>query len=160
MTSLCYAFRASINKSANQHVMSEDYLQGKNKKMAIIALLLQMANSDQKVDPREEKFMMDVAAYIGLEPSDVQSVKDHPEDYQFSPPPGEPDRMNILYFLLFAMAIDGEIKDIEEKLCYKAGLRLGFNDQMTADLIAVMKKYLHTEMPEDALVKEIKKYLN
>ena len=140
--------------------MSEDYFKGKNRRQAIIGLLLQMTDADESIDYREVKFIMDVAAYIGLTPSDVQSVKDNQDAFHFSAPPGEQERMNILYYLLFAMAIDGEIKEAEERLCYKAGLRLGFNDQMTADLIGVMKHYLNKEMPKDALVKEIKKYFN
>ena len=140
--------------------MSEEYFKKKEGKKAIIALLFQMADADEAVDPKEEKFVYDVAAYIGLTPSDVQSVKDNPTDHRFVAPPEEQERMNILYYLLFAMAVDGRIEEEEERLCYKAGLRLGFNDRMTADLIAVMKQYLNKEMPGDALIKEIKKYLN
>ena len=141
-------------------IMSENYFQDKKRRQAVIGLLLRMADSDKKVDVREEKFIRDVAAYIGLTPSDIEAVKDQPAEFHFSPPPAEQERMNILYYLLFAMAIDGEIKEEEERLCYKAGLRLGFNDRMTADLIAVMKKYLNKEMPKDALIAEVKKYFN
>ena len=140
--------------------MSEEYSEGKKRKQAIIALLLDMAKVDQSIEAREEKFIRDVATYIGLTPSDIDAVKNDSTTFRFSPPPEELERMNILYYLLFAMAIDGEIKEAEERLCYKAGLRLGFNEQMTADLIGVMKKYLNKEMPKDALVKEVKKYLN
>ena len=140
--------------------MSDNYQQEKEKKQAIIALLLQMSSADKSIVVREQKYIYDVAAYIGLTPSDIQSVKDQPEQYAFSPPKEEPERMNILYFLLFAMSIDGVIKEPEEHLCYKVGLRLGFNEQMTADLIAVMKRYLNKKMPPDALISEVKKYMN
>jgi hypothetical protein len=68
--------------------------------------------------------------------------------------------MNIFYFILFAMAVDGEIKQEEERFAYQASLRLGFNDRMTADLLVVMKRYLNKVMPPDALLLEVKKYMN
>lgn len=141
-------------------IMSDDYLKGKKHRQTVIALLLEMAVSDQSLDAREEKFVRDVATHLRLTPSDIQEVKDKPVDFRFSPPPQEHERMNILYYILFAMAVDGEITSEEESFCYKIGLRLGFNDRMTADLIAVMKRYLNKEMPQDALLLEVKKYMN
>ena len=68
--------------------------------------------------------------------------------------------MTILYYLLFTMAVDGQIHEEEEKLCYELGLRLGFRENMTRDLINVMKRFLNKKLPQEALLKEIRKYLN
>jgi len=137
-----------------------DYLKGKEHRQAIISLLLGMADSDKAMDAREEKFVRDVAVHLRLTPSDIQMVKENPTKFPFTPPKEEHERMNILYFILFSMAIDGKIQEEEERFAYKAGLRLGFNDRMTADLIVVMKRYLNKEMPKDALLEEVKKYMN
>ncbi|MFK7810080.1 MAG: TerB family tellurite resistance protein [Saprospiraceae bacterium] len=139
--------------------MSE-YLNDKEHRQSIISLLLEMVASDKKLAVQEEKFVRDVASHLRLTPSDIQMVKDDPTNFKFVPPPEENERMNILYYILFAMAVDGEITQEEENFCYKIGLRLGFNDRMTADLIRVMKQYLNKEMPEGALIKEVKKYMN
>jgi hypothetical protein len=140
--------------------MPEDYLQQKQHRQRIISLLLEMTEIDKKLDAREEKFILDVATHLRLTPSDMEEVKAAPEKFHFTPPSLEMERMNILYYILFAMAVDGKIEIEEERFAYKASLRLGFNERMTADLILVMKKYLNQIMPQDALLEEVKKYMN
>jgi len=139
--------------------MSE-YLNDKAHRQSVISLLFEMAATDKVLTAQEEKFALDVAVHLRLTPSDVREVKEAPMKFKFAPPKEEHERMNILYYILFAMAVDGKIKQEEENFCYKIGLRLGFNDRMTADLIAVMKRYLNKEMPQDALLQEVKKYMN
>ncbi|MFT4663957.1 MAG: hypothetical protein ACI8YQ_001602 [Polaribacter sp.] len=140
--------------------MPEDFLKEKKHRQSIISLLLEMTASDNALNARETKFVLDVATHLKLTPSDIQEVKDNPANFIFSPPALEHERMNIFYFILFAMAVDGEIKQEEERFAYQASLRLGFNDRMTADLLVVMKRYLNKVMPPDALLLEVKKYMN
>ncbi len=140
--------------------MPEDFLKEKKHRQSIISLLLEMTDADNSLNAREEKFILDVATHLKLTPSDIQEVKDNREKFPFSPPAQEHERMNIFYFILFAMAVDGEIKQEEERFAYQASLRLGFNDRMTADLLVVMKRYLNKKMPPDALLGEVKKYMN
>jgi len=140
--------------------MPEDFLKEKKHRQSIISLLLEMTASDNSLNAREEKFVRDVATHLKLTPSDIQEVKDNPAKFHFNPPAQEHERMNILYYVLFAMSVDGEIKEEEERFAYQASLRLGFNDRMTADLLVVMKRYLNKVMPQDALLAEVKKYMN
>jgi hypothetical protein len=105
-------------------------------------------------------FILDVATHLRLTPSDIEEVKEAPEKFHFKPPTLEMERMNILYYILFAMAVDGKIEIEEERFAYKTSLRLGFNERMTSDLILVMKRYLNQIMPQDALLEEVKKYMN
>ena len=127
---------------------------------ATIAMLIEMVTIDNKIDPVEKKFLGDIALQFGLRDEDISSIIEHPEKFALKPPTAEEDRMRILYYLLFMMRVDGEIPPEEEKLCYKAGLRLGFNEQLTGDLIQLMKTYLNEEIPPEAMVNVIKKYLN
>ena len=140
--------------------MFKDYKEIKDRNMAIIAMLVKMAEADNDLDLAEQEFILDVAYQIGLNGDEIEEIFTSPNKFVLKPPRNEEDRMTILYYLLFMMRIDGKIMPKEEEMCYKAGLRLGFHHALVTDLIKVMKKYLHRELPEDALLNEIKKYLN
>ena len=104
--------------------------------------------------------MNDVAESIGLDMFTVKEVLENPSNYRLESPPDEQERMTILYYLLFMMCVDGKIEPQEEKLIHEAGFRLGFNELLTADLIKVMKKYLTKDIPPEAMLEQIRKYLN
>lgn len=140
--------------------MSRNYKKEIERRKGIIGLLIQMTFIDGKVDDIEKQFVYGVAKELGLTTEDIEEVVLHPEDFRMTPPPPEQERMSILYYVLFAMSVDGEIHEEEEKLCYKIGLRLGFNEHMTRDLINVMKKFLNKKVPQNALLNEIKKHMN
>lgn len=130
------------------------------RRKAVIGLLMKMASADGEYHPVEEKFLNDVANQLGLNKADLDELQVTPDKYEMSPPPGEHERMTILYYVLFTMAVDGIIHEHEEQMCYKIGLRLGFNEHMTRDLINVMKKYLNKEIPQHELLDVIKKHMN
>ncbi len=130
------------------------------RRKAVIGLLLKMASSDGHYHPVEEKFLIDVATQLELTKDDIIELQADPDKYEMSPPPGEHERMTILYYVLFTMAVDGKIHESEEQMCYKIGLRLGFNEHMTRDLINVMKRYLNKEIPQNELLTVIKKHMN
>ena len=58
------------------------------------------------------------------------------------------------------MRVDGQIKAREEKLIHEAGFRLGFNELLITDLIRVMKTYLKKDVPPEAMLEHIRKYMN
>lgn len=140
--------------------MFENYQQPKDRNKAILAILINMATVDQQLADIEKQYLIDVANSLGLTDDDIREVLAAPDQYILQPPKAEHDRMLVLYHLLFTMRVDGQIKPREEELCYKAGLRLGFNHLLVSDLIRVMKKYLHEDIPDDAMINEVKKYLN
>lgn len=119
-----------------------------------------MATADGNIAPQESRFIADVASSIGLSSTDIVDVVRHPENFILAGPVDEHARMEILYYLLFTMRVDGVIDPKEEALCHKAALRLGFNELLTQDLINVMKTYLTKEIPPDLMLDLIKKYLN
>ena len=127
---------------------------------AIIGLMIKMAKVDHNIDPIEKKFIYDIAARLHLTPEDLIDVIKHPEENQLDPPADEGERMKVLYYMLFTMRIDGKVHPEEEQLCYTASLRLGFNEKMAAEMIALMKKYLNEDLPPEAMVKVVKKYMN
>lgn len=141
--------------------MFDNYQEERDRKKAIIALLIKMATVDQDLRKTEKNFILNIAEQIDLVPGEVIDIIESPERYAtLQAPASEQERMTILYYLLFLMRIDGEIHEKEEELCFKAGLRLGFNEQLTGDLIGVMKKHLTGPIPPETMLKEIRKYMN
>lgn len=140
--------------------MFGEYKSDRDRKRSIIAMLIQMATVDDNIDPVESRFIADVASGLDLSSDDIVDVIRKPKDFVIAPPADEHSRMEILYYLLFTMRVDGIIDLKEEALCFKAGLRLGFNELLTGDLINVMKTYLKEDIPPEAMLEHIRKYLN
>ncbi len=140
--------------------MFEKYKSEYDRNRATLAMLMKMVTIDNRIDPVEKKFLEDIARQLGLQKEDIDAIIQNPEKFALKPPAAEEDRMRILYYLLFMMRVDGKIRPEEEKLCYKAGLRLGFNEQLTGDMIRILKTYLDDDIPPDAMINVVKKYLN
>lgn len=127
---------------------------------AILALLVQIASVDQKISQHEESFIKAVADQLGVSSLELTEVFADPNAFILKPPPPERERMTILYYSLFTMRSDGRISASEEKLCYGIGLRLGFSENMTREMIDVMKRYLDKPLPDNLLLDIIKKHMN
>jgi len=140
--------------------MFDNYQNNAEQRKSIIALLYQMASTDKNISPIEKRYLNDIATNIGLDGFSVDEVLANPKKYQLAAPTDEGGRMTILYYLLFMMRVDGQIKEREEKLIHEAGFRLGFNELLTADLIGVMKTYLKDDIPPEAMLEHIRKYMN
>ncbi len=132
----------------------------KEKKQAIIALLLEMAGIDEHLDQTEEKYIQEIARQMDLDTDAIEMVRKAPEKYPFHVPKDEHERMTILYYMIFLMRADGKILSSEEEMCYKIGLKLGFNHNMVMDLIAVLKIYLNKDVPPEIMLEHVRKYLN
>jgi len=130
------------------------------KNRSIMALLIEMARADNTLNLAEGHYITMVSQQLGIGPEELALIQNKPEQFPFVIPESEQERMTILYYVLFTMRSDGEIKKEEESICHKVGLKLGFNPALTQDLIRVMKTYAKQEIPPDAMIDQIKKYLN
>ena len=151
---------SEIESFKTQNQMLDDYQQLNERNKAVLAILITMSQVDQQVDQIEKQFILDVSRQLGLSLDEVETIREQPETFILRPPKSEQDRMTILYYLLFTMRVDGQIKPKEEELCHKVGFRLGFNNLMIDDLIQVMKDHPKGEVPPEKMLNEIKKYLN
>lgn len=129
-------------------------------KRSIIALLLRLQASNDEKHVHEFAYIHKVATHLGLSADDVLSVELALNNYPLNPPSNEKERMTILYYLLFLMEIDGTVSTEEEQLVEQFGMRLGFRIALTKELIAVVKSHTDRRLPSDALLKQIRKYLN
>ncbi len=127
---------------------------------AIYSLVYQLHIADNSLHDKEYNYLHDLALTLELSPDDVSEIVAEPLSYELVPPPPEQERMKILYYLLFAMQIDGEIHADEEAMVYKVGSRLGFHEIMLREMIDVLKNHLTTRIPDNALLNIVKKYMN
>ena len=132
----------------------------KRRNKEIYALLYKLTLSDKDIHRLELSYMMHIADALELTQEEVNEVTADPNAFDLKPPTPERERMTIIYYMLFAMQIDGEIHPSEEAMVHKAGLRLGFNEIMLNELINAMKHYLDKIIPDDVLVGIIKTHLN
>jgi len=129
-------------------------------KKYIISLLVQQAQSDDHFSIIEKRYLKYAGAQLQLSDSEVAEIRLNPSAFSIAPPPDEHKRVTILYYTLFMLKADQKVTAQEEELCHKVGLRLGFRAEMVQNLINVMKNYLNTNLPPDAMLNEIKPFLN
>ncbi len=129
-------------------------------KQFIISMIVQEAQADQDFSIIEKKYLSYAAKALGLSEAEVAAIRLNPASYEMAPPPNEQERMNVLYYLLFMMRADGQVKKEEEEMCHHIGFRLGFRPEMISDLINVMRSCLDKEIPPNAMVESVKAYLN
>lgn len=129
-------------------------------KKAIISLLLRLKDVDNEETKAEIGYILHVAYQLGLTDVDVAEIRENKQDYSLTPPTEEKDRVMILYYFLFFMSADGEIKKSEERLVKEFGFKLGFRPELTDDLIGVLKDHVNQSIPPERLLEKIRAYLN
>ena len=131
-----------------------------NQKQTHILTLLMLAEADDSDHVNEIRFINNVAGRIGLGESDVQEINMHPERLTFSLPESEEDRMTVLFDLLFLMKIDGNVAEEEKEFVRELGVMLGFRISMVEEFIQTIAKYVGQQVPPNALLDIISKYMN
>ena len=129
-------------------------------KRAIILLLAEVLESDNRISPVEINYIFSAANELGLSEEEVKEVLKNPEEHSLKPPADEPSRMIILYYVLFIMKSDGHVHPNEEKIVKDIGLGLGFRPELITRLIGVIKDHIDRQVPPDEMIKHIRAYLN
>ena len=129
-------------------------------KRAIIALLFKLMGADRDENLKELGYVMHVGMQLGLDDDDLKEIKINKDQYYLQPPIEERDRVTILYYLLFFMKADGQIRSEEEEMVRHFSVKLGFRPEMTSDLISVLKNHLDTDVPPEDMLTKIRAYLN
>jgi uncharacterized tellurite resistance protein B-like protein len=129
-------------------------------KKSYLLMLIKVEEADKKIDINEEAFIMYIAGRLGLTKKDIDDIRHNPGKFEFKLPDNMDDRLRIFYSLLYMMGIDGEIREQEKEMCKKLGFRLCINPVLMDDLIDIMVRNLNKRIPEDEMLKAVKKYLN
>lgn len=136
-----------------------DDLAEKARKENIISIVTNMTMVDGEVHENEFFYLLKLGLSFGLTAEEVREIILQRDSTVYIPHPEE-DRIEILYYLVFLMKADGKISKEESELLYHYGLKLGFNHLMIDNIISIVKANVTTNLSPDALLNEIKKYLN
>ena len=129
------------------------------KKENIVAIVTQMSKVDGKIHENEFVYLLKLGLSLGLSDEKVREVINSEEKFLFIPKT-EQDRVTILYYLIFLIKIDGVVDKNEEDMLYHFGLKLGFSPLLIANVINIVKAQSGEKIAPDALLNEVKKYLN
>ena len=126
----------------------------------VIALLLKMARHDGHFDEKEFVFILQVGNALDISPDEMRDIQLNLDNFYFRPPKDESERMTILYYLLFCMKADGQIRKKEMDMINRIGFKLGFRQDLTNDLIVAVKNNGKKKLPPDLLLENIRTYMN
>lgn len=138
---------------------NEDMTEDQSTKESILKMMVQISQSDGNLSDAEFFFLAQLAKNFGFSVDTLQSLLSQ-NDESFSIPSAELDRMTILYHLLFFIKSDGMVHPEEEKMIYHFGFKLGFNESLIRDMLAIIKNHIGKNLPPDDLLITIRKYLN
>jgi len=139
--------------------MDYSQLSDEDKKRTFISMLIQIAKSDELHETAELRFIQDFARKLGLTEDDVYNIRNQYDQFSFSLPENENERMIIFFHLIQLMKIDYEIHPSEKETCKELGFKLGLNSLLIEDLIKVITQ-MDEDTPENIIPETIKKYLN
>lgn len=139
--------------------MNLDELGEAAKKENILLIMISMSKVDGVIHDNEMLYILQLGLSMGMTEADIRdiSVRQNPALFV---PASEADRMTIFYYLVFLIKIDGEISQEEKDMMYHFGLKLGFNHLMVSNIIRVVQANMGQKLPPDAILKEVRKYLN
>jgi len=129
------------------------------KKENILAIMISMSKVDGIVHDNEMIYILQLGLSLGMKEDQIREISMSNKPSMFIPS-SETDRMTIFYYLVFLIKVDGVISKEEEDMMYHFGLKLGFNHLMVSNIIRVIQANLGSKLPPDAILKEIRKYLN
>jgi len=133
-----------------------------NKKKTLIALLVQLNQSDHRNHTNEIKFIEAVGSKMGLSSDEIYDIRLGNHDFEINMPKQEDERMLFFMHLIHLIKIDNEIAPQEEFLIKDIGLKLGINTMLISELVDAYKKEIDSgqKLSADRMKETIRKYLN
>lgn len=139
--------------------MSLDELGDQAKKENILSIMISMSKVDNVIHDNEMMYILQLGLSMGMSEEAIRNVS-KTQNQNIFVPAKETERMTILYYLIFLIKVDGEISEKEKDMLHHFGLKLGFNHLMVANLIRVVQANIGRKLPPNALIEEVRKYLN
>ena len=124
----------------------------------LLIMLVALSRSDGNLHVRELKYLELAAQQLGFDVVKLEETMTL-DITEKALPTEEKDRMTALYYLLFLAVEDDQLNALEEDFIYHYGFKLGFNESMLRDMLALFKKTRYPKNP-DELLNIIRKYLN
>lgn len=139
--------------------MNLDELGEDAKKENVLSIMITMSKVDGVIHDNEMLYILQLGFSMGLSEEKIRRISKTDNPSLFIPS-SEEDRMTIFYYMVFLIKVDGKVTEEEKDLMYHFGLKLGFNHLMISNIISVVIANLGRKLPPNAIINEVKKYLN
>ena len=126
----------------------------------LLPILAECARADGHLDARELSFLRQLARQHGLSDAETEDALSRKPDAPLRAPIAEPDRMTVLYYLLFLTRADDEVSAEEEAVLHRYGLLLGIRPALVADFVGLAREYRDKNIPPAEMLGRIRAYLN
>jgi hypothetical protein len=137
-----------------------DLLTQDEKNNILIKILVKLCKIDGKIQEQEYSYIIYVANVLNIKIDIIKEYLINDDELNEVLPSEEIERAKVLYHLLFAINADNIISPEEEEMVYKLAFKLGFHDEMTKDFVELMKTYNLNDLPDQSMVKILRKYNN
>ena len=97
--------------------------------------LLEVAISDGELDDRELELIISIAGKFDITRQEVISLKDNPEEIEFTPPSSYSAKVKLMEDLVSVLLADKKIEDDEINICKELAIKLKLNSVVVDDLI-------------------------
>jgi len=129
-------------------------------KLSHINDLLKLSQVDGEESHMEMNFINSVAARLGIEKSEVTSIKDGKTKITFSPPRKESKVIEQFHRLIILIGIDKLIYKEEVEFCVELGVRMGLNYNAITEVLRKTLRNPAYIMHLDEMETIFKKYSN
>ena len=129
-----------------------------NEKLSLLAQLVKMAQSDDKIRDVEFQFLLSLAAQMGVTKDEFKRLFE--ENIKFQPPRLESDRIVQFQRLILLMNVDLEIDEREMDYIKDLGIRMGLHPSATNTVLKEMHDYENKIVPPARLIEIFSAYHN
>jgi len=129
-------------------------------KKSLIAMLIILSEADGQYDDNEIALIKDTGLKMGLSLDEIKAVKKKPNSFRFELPDNMKERIQMFYYLLFMIRIDGKITIREKDVLKKVGFHLCLNPDLMNEMLDVLEKFKNQPIPDNIMAEKVKKYLN
>ncbi|MDG1332742.1 MAG: TerB family tellurite resistance protein [Crocinitomicaceae bacterium] len=129
-----------------------------NEKLGLLAQLVKMAQSDDKIRDVEFQFLLSLAAQMGVTKDEFKRLFE--ENIEFRAPKLESERIVQFQRLILLMNVDLEIDEREMEYIKDLGIRMGLHPSATNTVLREMHDYENKIVPPARLIEIFTTYHN
>ena len=127
-------------------------------KLSLLRELIKLSRIDNDEADIEQDFIYDVAEKLNIHKADVETLRF--DDFKFTPPKHEHQRIYNFYSLVLLMGIDNVVYDEEMDFCRLLGFRMGLNPMAVEEILKRVEEEPKKIIPSDEIIEIFKASYN
>ena len=121
--------------------------------LAILTMLVGVSTVDGKIDDRELNMISRMAKKMNLSDRVRDQVVSGKIYVEIEPPAGEWERIPFFQMCVMTSGVNGDFDEQEMLFCKRLGMKLGLQDEVLDNVIALFKQYFPDRVPIEELRK-------